>query len=291
MRDVRILVVDDNATNRRLMDTLLESCHCRHSEAADADEALRLLRDAVGCGDPFGIAILDMHLPETNGETLGQWIKADPNLRDTVVMVMATSVGLRGNAARMKAIGVAAYLTKPIKQSQLYDCLGAALDEPQRPANTGLEKKLVTRPPVSIQDSRKARILIAEDNAVNQMVAVGVLRKFGYHADVVTNGYEALKALETIPYDLVLMDCQMPEMDGYEATRRIRKTEFSKRSGGGEPGSGTHIPVIAMTANALKGDREKCLQAGMDDFVTKPVNPQLLIKALEVWLPKGHKRQ
>ena len=291
MRDVRILVVDDNATNRRLMDTLLESCHCRHSEAADADEALRLLRDAVGCGDPFGIAILDMHLPETNGETLGQWIKADPNLRDTVVMVMATSVGLRGNAARMKAIGVAAYLTKPIKQSQLYECLGAALGEAQLPPDTERERPLVTPQPVPSQDRRKARILIAEDNAVNQMVAVSILRKFGYRADVVANGHEALKALETIPYDLVLMDCQMPEMDGYEATQRIRQAEASERSRAGEPGPGTHLPVIAMTANALKGDREKCLQAGMDDFVTKPVNPQLLIHALEVWLPKGGERQ
>ena len=287
----RILVVDDNATNRRLMDALLESWHCRHSEASGADEALRLLREAAGCGDPFGIAILDMHMPETDGETLGQWIKADPNLRDTVVLVMATSVGLRGDAARMKASGVAAYLTKPIKQSQLFDCLGAALEDARRPANAGREKQLVTPQPVPSQARRKERILIAEDNAVNQMVAVSILRKFGYQADVVANGCEALKALETIPYDLVLMDCQMPEMDGYEATRRIRQAEASKGGGGGEPGSGTHLPVIAMTANALKGDREKCLQAGMDDFVTKPVNPQLLVKALEVWLPKGDERQ
>jgi len=305
----RVLVVDDNATNRRLLSVLLTAWDCRHDEATSADEALVALRQAADQDDPYTIAILDMHMPGTDGETLGRMVKADPELADTVLLVMATSVGLRGDAARMKEIGFAAYLTKPIRQSRLYDCLLTILDEARRPDDVEHGRRLVTRHTLPRAQSRRARVLVAEDNAVNQKVALRVLQKLGHRADVVANGYEALKALEMIPYDVVLMDCQMPGMDGYEATRRIRERERSlvnsHREGGeetgrkrGEKGIGAndqspmtddapkapHLPIIAMTAHALKGDRRKCMDVGMDDYVTKPVNPQVLAEVLDRWL-------
>ncbi len=283
VRDQRFLVVDDNATNRRLLSTLLASWNCRSAEAEDADEAMRLLRQGMKENDPFGIAILDMLMPGTDGETLGRWIKEDPGLRDTVLLVMATSAGLRGDAARMKDIGFSAYLTKPIKQSSLYNTLVTVLCDASRPAPADKKRRLVTRHTLSSSVDHHARILIAEDNPINQKVALGILKKLGYRSDVVANGREALTALETLPYDLVLMDCQMPEMDGYEASRRIRSQESGVR---GQGSGGGRIPIIAMTANAMKSDREKCLEAGMDDYVTKPVDPQVLREALERWLPE-----
>jgi len=335
VRAQRFLVVDDNATNRRLLSTLLASWSCRSEEAEDADEAMRLLRQGMKENDPFGIAILDMLMPGTDGETLGRWIKEDPDLRDTVLLVMATSAGLRGDAARMKEIGFSAYLTKPIKQSSLYDALITVLVEANRPAPADQKRRLVTRHTLSASVDHHARILIAEDNPINQKVALGILKKLGYRGDVVANGCEALTALETLPYDLVLMDCQMPEMDGYEASRRIREREASlgagapslvigQRPAGASLGAGApslgssqlaslasdetndqcpmtndvreahndapqalpRLPIIAMTAHAMKGDREKCLEAGMDDYVTKPVDPQVLSEALEKWLPE-----
>jgi len=275
----RVLVVDDNATNRRLFNVLLESWGCRHNEAGDADEALALLRQAAHETDPFAIAILDMQMPGMDGETLGRIIKADRELADTVLLVMATSAGMRGDAARAKQVGFAAYLTKPIKQSGLYDCLCAILGDARQPDGDEHGKRLVTRHTFPDEANRGARVLVVEDNVVNQKVAVRLLQKFGYRADVVDDGQEALKALETIPYDAVLMDCQMPGMDGYEATRRIRATEREAHAV-----SPCHIPIIAMTAHALKGDHQKCLDVGMDDFVAKPVNPRKLAEALARWL-------
>ena len=266
VRAQRFLIVDDNATNRGLLAMLLGSWQCRHDEAADAAEATRMLGQALADGDPYGIALLDMGMPGTDGETLGRQIKADPALRQTVLLFMAASVGIRGDAARMKALGFAGYLTKPIKQSSLYDCLVTILDAEHSESVRRPERRVVTRPGLCA-DRGKARILVAEDNAVNQKVALRILEKLGYHADVVADGGEALSALNTTPYDLVLMDCQMPQIDGYEATRRIRQAESAA-------GRGAHIPIIAMTAHAMTGDREVCLASGMDDYVTKPVAPR-----------------
>jgi two-component system, sensor histidine kinase and response regulator len=291
LRDQRVLVVDDNATNRRLLSVLLESWDCRHEEVAGADEAFARLKQAVGEGDPFRVAILDMHMPGTDGETLGRKIKRDAELAGTTMLVMATSVGMRGDAVRLKDIGFAAYLTKPIRQSRLYDCLATILNEARGQEGGGWQgKRLVTQHTLPNREERRVRILLAEDNVVNQKVAVRILQKLGYRADVVANGCEVLVALERMPYDAVLMDCQMPEMDGYEATRRVRETEEAASAAGGAREASTpgarvpRIPIIAMTAHALKGDRQKCLDAGMDDYVTKPVNPQALSEALERWL-------
>jgi PAS domain S-box-containing protein len=271
IRGARILVVDDHPTNRLVFRELLRSWGCRFEEAVDGPGALEALGRAAAEGDPFRIALLDMQMPEMDGKTLGQKIKSDPLLRDTL-LVMLTSVGRRGDAAKLQEVGFAAYLIKPIKKSQLYNCLVTVLGSASAP-HRELPRPIITRHTLEEDKKRRVRILVAEDNVVNQKVALRILEKLGYRADAVADGREAVTALETIPYDLVLMDVQMPEMNGFEATAKIR-----------DPRSRVlrhDIPVIAMTAHALKGDREKCLDAGMDDYVTKPVTAFALKEVLE----------
>jgi signal transduction histidine kinase/DNA-binding response OmpR family regulator len=270
----RILIVDDNATNRYVLRAQLGAWGCRYGEASSGVQALEELRNAIIDKDPYEIAILDMQMPEMDGESLGQKIKQDHDLKKTI-LVMMTSMGNRGDARRFEEIGFSAYLVKPVKQSQLYDCLATV---------TGIQTELakeqhaaiVTRHTLAEDRKYRVRILLAEDNEINQKVAVNILNKFGYNADVVTNGQEAVKNLEIIPYDIVLMDCQMPEMDGYEATKVIRDPESKVLN--------HKIPVIAMTANAMKGDREKCIEAGMDDYLSKPVNQQEISDMLTKWI-------
>jgi CheY-like chemotaxis protein len=184
-------------------------------------------------------------------------------------MILLTSRGMRGDAAQASNVGFDAYLTKPIKQSQLFD---AVLTVFGKPVNVeGKERHpIVTRHSIAETGKRKLKILLSEDNPVNQKVALIHLKKFGYTADVANNGHEALEAVKSHPYDLILMDVQMPEMDGYKATRAIR-------------GAGYRMPIIAMTANAMKGDREKCLEAGMDDYISKPVNPKKILEKIIQW--------
>ena len=275
LKGMRILAVDDNATNRRVLAGMLSSWECRHEEAENAATALDRLRTAAASGDPFCITILDMVMPKMDGETLGKIIKDDPALRDTV-LVMMTSIGARGDASRFEKAGFAVYLIKPVKRSQLFDCLMTAIGS--KPSDQISPKRIITRYTVAEERKQKTRILLAEDNIINQKVALKVLEKLGYHANVTATGLEALKALEMIPYDMVLMDVQMPEMDGLEATREIRKREeLTARS--------KHIPIIAMTAHAMKGDREICLKAGMDDYVTKPIRPGKLGETIARWIP------
>jgi len=270
----RILIVDDNATNRHIFQEQLKSWGCRYEEASNGAKALKELGHAVADKDPFEIAIIDMQMPEMDGETLGQKIKQDPDLTNTILVLM-TSMGQRSDAKRFEDIGFAAYLTKPVKFSQLYDALARV---------TGVKKKtpeehsaaIVTRHSLAEDQKYRVRILLAEDNTINQKVALNILKRLGYNSDVVTNGKEAVKALERIPYDIVLMDCQMPGMDGYEATKKIRDSESKVLN--------HKTTVIAMTANAMKGDRENCLKAGMDDYLSKPVNPQELSDMLEKWI-------
>ncbi|MDY6989646.1 MAG: response regulator [Thermodesulfobacteriota bacterium] len=274
IRGKRVLVIDDNAVNRQVLREQLTPWDCRLDEATGGAEAFEKLHRAMADGAPVDIAILDMQMPEMDGETLGRKIKQDPDLKDTI-MVIVTSMGLRGDAARMKKIGFAAYLTKPVKQSQLYDCLmavaGRKTETRQRPS-----RRIVTKPSIAEKRKQKIRILLAEDNAVNQKVALHILEKFGYRADAVANGHEAVSALVSIPYDLVLMDVQMPEMDGFAATREIRKSKSEIRN----------VPIIAMTAHAMKGDRERCLEAGMDDYTAKPIDPKELLEKIEKWIAK-----
>jgi two-component system sensor histidine kinase/response regulator len=275
---VRVLVVDDHDNNRLLVTTLLKSWDCRFSEAADGEAALDLLRKAARAGDPYPVALLDMYMPGMTGAELGRRIKEDSEICGTR-LIMMTSLGERGDAARLTALGFAGYLPKPLRQSQLRDCLALVLGRDETPQATDSPAAgLVTRHTVSETQKRRARILLAEDNATNQLVALKILEKLGYRADAVANGQEAIAALQNIPYDLVLMDCQMPEMDGFEATPLIR--------GGNSGVRDSAIPIIAMTAYAMKGDRERCLDAGMSDYLSKPVQPKELAAALERWLNK-----
>ena len=290
IRNKYILIVDDNATNRHVLREQLKSWGCRFNEASSGEEALRKMRQGFDDNRPFYLAILDMQMPGMDGEALGRKIKQDPDLKNTILVLM-TSRGKRGDAKRLEKIGFVGYLTKPVKQSQLYDCLvtvsglrnETALEQPM---------SIFTRHTICEKQQRTARILLAEDNITNQKVALNTLNKFGYSADVVKNGKEAVEALKKIPYDIVLMDCQMPEMDGYAATDEIRKWEKMLKDGSAdgsdsnlEPASRSkRVPIIAMTAHALKGDREKCLNAGMDDYIAKPIHPKKLCDVVEKWL-------
>ena len=275
IRGVHILVVDDNATNREVLTAQFQAWDVRSEEAPDGYTALRALKGASDAGDPFQAAILDMQMPGMDGEELARAIKADEKLKDTRLVLM-TSLGLRGDAKRMEEIGISAYLTKPARQSDIFDSLSAVLagETITLPA-----PPLITHHTIREMKRGAVRILLAEDNITNQQVALGILKNLGLHADAVANGAEAVKALETIPYDLVLMDVQMPEMDGLEATRRIRDPRSAVRN--------HQIPIIAMTAHAMRGDRETCLEAGMNDYVSKPVRPMALAEALDKWLSPG----
>jgi len=272
----RVLIVDDNATNRYVLREQLKSWGCRYGNVSSGMQALKELRLAVDRKDPYEIAIIDMQMPEMDGETVGKKIKQDPDLKNTILVLM-TSMGQRGDAKRLEKIGFAAYLTKPIRQSKLYDCL-ATVTGVRKEATMEHSAAIVTRHSLSEHRKRKVRILLAEDNMINQKVALNILKKLGYSADAVANGKEAVKALEMIPYDMVLMDCQMPEMDGYEATGEIRNLESKVLN--------HNLIIIAMTANAMKGDREKCLNAGMDDYLSKPVKPDEFLNILEKWISK-----
>ncbi len=270
----RILIVDDNATNRQILAHQMNSWGMFYDEADSAARALDLLRDAAARGNSYDLAVLDLIMPNVDGFELARMIKADPKI-SSVRMVLLTSAGQRGDGSKARDAGIAAYLTKPVRQSHLFDCLITVLSTPREPAKVPdsiAPSTLVTRH--TLQEARKMSpklILLAEDNIVNQKIAVRQLQKLGYRADVVANGREAVEALSRIAYDLVFMDCQMPEMDGYEASAEIRRIE----------GEVKHTPIVAMTAHALQGDREKCLAAGMDDYVSKPVRVEELIRVLD----------
>jgi CheY-like chemotaxis protein len=242
----------------------------RVSAVESGAKGLLLLREAAALGSPYDLAILDMKMPEMDGLSVASAIKKDAALA-TVKLVLLTSFGQRGHGAEASRIGVGAYLTKPVDDADLYDCLVEVLGE----GGPHHKPHLVTRH--SLREARppaSSRVLVAEDNEVNQKVAVRILEKLGYRVEVADNGKDALDACARTSYDAVLMDGQMPEMDGYEATRRIRERE----------GAGRRTPIIAMTASAMKGDREKCLEAGMDDYVSKPVTPEQVEAVLRRWI-------
>ncbi|MEN8143117.1 MAG: response regulator, partial [Thermodesulfobacteriota bacterium] len=277
-----ILAVDDNATNRFYLQKVTEAWGCKDfTEAADGKEALSIIRKASAAGRSFDLAILDMQMPMMDGESLGIAIKKDPSLSSTK-LIMMTSVGNRGDASRLAEEGFAAYLTKPVKETLLKECLESVVHD--RPQRENRVDNLITRHSIAESRKKDLRILLAEDNAINQKVALAILDKLGYRSEVAANGLEALESLEKMPFDLVIMDCEMPEMDGYEATRRIREWQDSTDETLQQKGN---LPIIAMTAHAMAGARQKCLDAGMDDFLAKPVAPQNLADILKKWLPSG----
>ena len=274
---LRVLIVDDNATNRTILIHQTASWKMIPSEVEDGNRALELLRAAAAQHEPYDIVLMDTYMPGITGFELARAIKGDPSIA-AVPLVLMTSFGQRGDGQVAREIGVAAYLTKPVRESQLFDCLVTVLDRSgvmSIQSNAATPAKRVTRYALKERETMSRKlILVAEDNIVNQLVAARQLEKIGYRADVVANGLEAVEALTRIPYDLVLMDCQMPEMDGYEATAAIRLRE----------GQSKHTPIIAMTANAMEDERGKCLAAGMNDYVSKPVKFEELHAVLARWL-------
>jgi two-component system sensor histidine kinase/response regulator len=265
---LRALIVDDNATNRQILELQLGSLRMYCASVPSGADALKMLRWARAQGAPFDLAILDMQMPEMDGRMLAGAIKADPAIAGTR-LIMLSSLGKHLDTTDFKAAGIEEYLVKPVRQSRLYECLAKVLGAAEtKPASSRLPAGL----PADLLVARSGtRVLLAEDNLINQKVAGRQLHRLGYHADCVPDGQAVLTALREVPYDIILMDCQMPELDGYEVTARIREQEGTER----------HTWIIAMTANAMTGDRELCLVAGMDDYVSKPVHIEALAECLE----------
>ncbi len=267
----RALVVDDNATNRMILRRQLRSWGVEAVEASSGPEALALALAAAREGREFDIGVLDLNMPEMDGIELASHLKADPSTATTMLFLLSSS-GERLGVAETKLRGFAASLTKPIRQSELYDCLITSLSDEDVCA---LEAIAEAHGQVGVA---RGTILLVEDNKMNQLVGSKVLAKLGYAFDIARHGGEAVQAAMLNSYDAILMDCQMPEMDGYEATQHIRRFESGNR----------RTPIIAMTAAAMEGDRERCLEAGMDDYITKPVRPDVIAAVIERWVARSH---
>ena len=274
---VRVLAVDDNATNRRILRLQLATWKMEVETAANGEEALKMMREAASAEKPYGLALLDVQMPGMDGWMLARAILADPALVGMLLIVL-TSFGQTLSPAELKAAGIEAYLVKPVKQSRLLDCVVSSMGRKNTFKLTVAAKTLISSEPKRVLE--KVHILLAEDNSVNQKVALARLQKLGYRADAVVNGAKVLEALSREPYELILMDCQMPVMDGYEATDAIRRAEQNLE---GPCPWNAPVYIIAMTAHAMDGDREKCLAVGMDDYLTKPVLVPELQAALERW--------
>ena len=281
---VRLLIVDDREINRRTLEEQVSGWGMRYVSCSSSEEAYRILSEGHEAGDPFRMAIIAYHDEHSESEELGRRIKGDERLRPTV-LIMIASIGKRGDAKRMQDVGFAAYLVKPVHQSILMDALATAWSATLKGQPIGLitrhslaearaEKKAAAPEALT---AKRVRVLVAEDNPVNQKLAIRMLEKFNLSVDVAANGREVIDMLGKAPYDLVFMDCHMPEMDGYEATVSIRQSE---------KGSGKHLSIVAMTANAMQGDREKCLSAGMDDYITKPIRREAIQEMLQKWTPR-----
>ena len=265
LHGLRILVVDDNATNRRILGEILQSWNMQPILAENVDQAIELLLKAEAEKNPIPLVLTDVHMPGRDGFDLVREVKQNKKLGSTIIM-MLSSGDRPEELHEVESLGVAAFLLKPVKQSELLDAIMLAL-------GVGRERELTETTAVFRRTPRrKLRILLAEDSLINQKLAVGMLQKWGHEVVVASTGREAVRLYEQQPFDLIIMDVQMPEMDGLEATQQIRSLE--KRSG-------KHIPILAVTAHALKGDRERCLDAGMDDYVGKPIQPEVLFEKIE----------
>jgi PAS domain S-box-containing protein len=298
LHGLQLCIVDESPINRRILESYATNWGARCLIAEDGRQALAILRKAAAQGYACDFAFINMQLPGMDGLELARAIKADPALAPTR-LVLLTSQGQRGDAQAAHTAGYAAYLRRPVRESQLYECLvtlrtvsaPATASEGQSAGRTA-RPALVTRHSLAEAKARAVvKILVAEDNVINQKVAVRMLEKLGYRVDLVANGLEALEALTRIPYDAVLMDCQMPEMDGFAATAEIRRREALGVRGEASssapyplPLTPHRLPIIAMTANALPEDRDRCLAAGMDDYVSKPVQPKVLAEVLARWV-------
>ncbi|MFQ5615801.1 MAG: response regulator, partial [Anaerolineales bacterium] len=281
LQSVRVLVVDDSQINREIIGCYLESWGIRNELVASGEEAITALRRGVIAGTPYMIAIVDMVMPEMDGFTLAEAIMRDPAIAQTR-LILLTAFEEPGLGEQALGMGFSAYLTKPLKQSQLLDAITSlAMQVAGTTVESAPEALVASHHAPEVESGRlKARqmILLAEDNPANQKLTLLQLKKLGYVAHIVGNGQEAVKSIEQTPeaYALILMDCQMPEMDGFTAAKIIRKMEIT---------TGRHIPIVAITANAMEGDREACIASGMDDYISKPVNQEMLREVLERWIP------
>jgi CheY-like chemotaxis protein/HPt (histidine-containing phosphotransfer) domain-containing protein len=267
LTQTRILIVDDNETNRVILTKSAEALGSRANAVSSGGLALESLRNAQRAGDPYHVVLLDMEMPGMDGEQTARAIKSDPGTKYTKIIIL-TSIGQRGFASHLESLGCSGYLVKPVKQQMLFDAVIAALGRDERYPG------FITQDSLSEQRKPGLPILLAEDNPINQKLAVVLLQKAGYSVDAVENGLQAFEKAKANPYSAILMDVQMPEMDGLESTRRIRALEQN---------NGRHVPIIAITAHALRGDRERFLSAGMDDHITKPLEAKILLSVLERW--------
>lgn len=266
LRDLPVLVVDDNATNRRILEEMIKNWRMKPVATESGFDALEVLKKARSAGNPFWLVLLDGHMPEMDGFETVRRIKKDHHLRQTEVILL-TSAGQNEDLKRARELGVAAALTKPVKQSELWDAIVTALHAPRRKRPRPAPARRIS------QIARhRLRILVAEDNPVNQELVLHLLQRRGHSVIIAETGREAVAAAEHHKFDLVLMDVQMPELNGLDATRQIREKEKA---------TGQHLPIFAMTAHAMDGDRERCLEAGMDGYFAKPIEPRSLLAAIE----------
>jgi CheY-like chemotaxis protein len=270
-----VLVVEPNSTNRRYIAGLLKTWGCKCDQTQDGISALTLLQAAAEGSDPFDTVIISRRLPEMDGKRLGATIKTNPLFSRIRLLLMAWW-GERLDGADLLAVGFSGMLTKPIKHRALYDSLGIG----EQRARDNKTRETVLRP-IDATREHLVTVLVVEDNLIGQKILSKMLEKLGCHCEFALNGREALERLSATDYDLVLMDCHMPVMDGYETARRIRSPNGTVRN--------ARIPIIAVTANAMEGDREKCLSAGMDDYLPKPLAPRALARAIEQWLAHSRK--
>ncbi|MDO9120123.1 MAG: response regulator [Nitrospira sp.] len=283
LRGLRICIADTHPINRRMLELYATKWEVHCLTAKTGTEALESLRQAAADHTPCEVAILDRQLPGMDGLEIAKAIKSDPSLASTH-LILLTSQGQRGDAQVAQTAGYEAYLTKPVRESQLFECLAALRQQgsgmpppPEQPGHITSQPEIITRHTLAEANTRTIRrILLAEDNVINQTVAVSMLQKLGYQVDVVSNGMEACAAVARIRYAAVLMDCQMPEMDGLQAAAEIRRQEDTH----------VHVPIIAMTANALPEDRARCLAAGMDDYLSKPVRSKEIAELIARWVDR-----
>jgi two-component system, sensor histidine kinase and response regulator len=273
LRGLHVLVVDDNATNRRIFEAYVTAWGMRADVARDAGDAFAQLQRATRKGDPYDVALLDFHMPDENGLELARRVTASPALHHTRLILLTSSGQIEDDDP---TTGIRSRLTKPVRQSRLLDAISAAMATDADGKVPHVSQDAPGREPLPTNRTGR-RILVAEDQDVNWMLIERLLTKRGHRAINATDGRRVLEMLDAEPYDLVLMDCQMPVLDGYDTAREIRRREAAEQSG--------RVPIIAMTANAMQGDRELCLAAGMDDYVTKPISRELLDEVLDRWLP------
>ncbi len=276
-----VLAVDDHAATRNILGHLCNGWGMNYTQAETGGAALELFHKAASIGHPYDVAIIDLHMPGMDGLALARALKSHPKLASTRLIMLA-SLDLHETPEAMREAGIEAFLTKPLRQTQLLECIRTAMASGAEarslsPGLVELRPAALAAPPAPAANEPRLRLLIAEDNPVNQKVALHQLQKLGYRAKAVDNGRAALEAIAATSYDIVFMDCQMPELDGYAATGELRRREGTDR----------HTWIIAMTANSLEGDREKCLAAGMDDYISKPVKPEKLAEAIKRFLSRA----